>query len=516
VYTKDSSYLLVLGVDRMLFLSLKAQEKSKKWDWRKNCSVFVLCWVILSPWTTLAAQLTLTWNDNANSETGFRVERRTEGSSEYQWIAALDANVTSYIDVSVAGGKSYCYRVQAYSPLGTSDYSNEACAVASTLLLGFESPEIDQAVSGIGTIRGWAFDTIAGGKVQHVELFVDGALVGDIPCCSPRGDVQATFSQFPADNTANSGWGTGINWGELTPGSHIVQIKAQSSSGEILASETRTVKVIRPGTSSFVDVFSLARASTQIDGQDLILQNVSVRDKATQQQNDVTATFRWFTNSQAFGMTQAFTVTNVASSQSVLFARAVSGMQQWWNDSTFGVSSAYAAPKIVTLIESPDNGQAVFGINVLRGWAFDEDPKATVHTIRLTVDDTPVTVIPCCSGRGDVAATFPKNPNAGNSGWGITFNSANLPAGPHAIGVQIESSAGALVSQSRQVTVVKLGGFEFIDLVDFTDATARIEGEDIVVSGVHIRDFVSQQTTTVQLRLRWSVNSQSLGVISIG
>jgi hypothetical protein len=81
--------------------------------------------------------------------------------------------------------------------------------------------------------------------------------------------------------------------------------------------------------------------------------------------------------------------------------------------------------------------------------------------------------------------------------------------------VQIESSAGVLFSTSRQVTVVKLGGFEFIDLVDFTNATVRIEGDYIVVTGVRIRDFSSQQTTTVQLRLRWSINSQSLAVVGI-
>lgn len=499
----------------MPFFLLQGQGRRKTWNWRKHCNVLILCWFILLPCTTRAAQLKLVWDDNADDETGFRLERRTEGSAEYQRIATLDANVTSFIDRDVDGGKSYCYRVQAFNLLGVSDYSNESCAIVSTLLLGFESPAIGQVVSGISTIRGWTFDTVAGKKVQRIELFVDGSMVGEIPCCSPRSDVQAAFSQFPVDNTANSGWGTGVNWGELTPGSHTVQIKVKSASGESLASETRTVKVIRPGTSSFVDVFSLARASTQIDGQDLILQNVAVRDKATQQQSDVTATFRWFTNAQAFGMTQAFTVNNGASSQSSLLARVGSKVRHWWNDSTFGASSAYAASKIIALIESPDNGQGVFGINVFRGWAFDEDSTATIRAMRLTVDDTPVMGIPCCSGRADVAAAFPKEVNAGNSGWGITLNYANLPAGSHAVGVQIESSAGALFSTSRQVTIVKLGGFEFIDLVDFTDATAQIDGDDIVLTGVHIRDFASQQTTTVQLRLRWSVNSQSLGVVAI-
>jgi hypothetical protein len=475
----------------------------------------VLCWFTLLPCTAQAAQLMLKWADNADNETGFRIERRVEGASEYEWIATIDADVTSYVDTTVAGGKSYCYRVQAYNPSGSSDYSNESCVLTSTLLLGFESPASDQVVSGISTVRGWAFDTVDGGKVERVELYIDGIAVGEIPCCSPRSDVQAAFSQFPGDNTANSGWGTGVNWGDLPAGSHTVQIKVKGASGETLASETRTVTVIRPGTSSFVDAFSLAHASTQIEGQDLVLRNVLVRDKETQRQSDVTATFRWFTNTQTFGMTQAFTVNTAAVSQSSLWARVGVRVRRWWDAGTFGVSSAHAASKIVTLIESPDSGQVVFGVGVLRGWAFDQDPDVTIRTIRFTIDDTPVTSIPCCTARADVGANFPQIPNAGKSGWGITLNYANLPAGSHTVGVQVESSSGVFFSTSRQVTVVKLSGFEFIDLVDFTDATVHIEGDDVVVSGARIRDFPSQRVTTVQLRLRWSVNSQSLVVVGI-
>jgi len=516
VYTKGYFYLLALGGRPMQLLSLRTQDRRRLLrGWCQNYSSWVLCWLLLLVGISHASQLTLKWEDNADNETGFRVERRAEGTNEFQWLTALDADANSYVDKAVAGGKSYCYRVQAYNPLGASGYSNESCAKVSTLLLGVENPEVDQVVSGISAIRGWAFDSVGGRKIDRVELFVDGSLVGDVPCCSPRGDVQSIYSQFPADNTTNSGWGTGVNWSDLPPGPHTVQIKIKGVSGETISSETRQVKVIRPGTSAFVDVFSLSRASTQVNGQELILQNVIVRDKATQQQSDVTATFRWLTNAQAFGMTQAFTVSNTAASQSSLLARVGAQMRRWWNESMLSVSSAYAASKIVALIESPDNGQVVFGVNVFRGWAFDEDPNVTIRSIRFTVDDTPVTTIPCCAGRADVAAMFSTIANAGKSGWGITLNYANLPAGSHTVGVQIESSAGVTFSTSRQVNVVKLPGFEFLDLVDFTVATVRIEGDDIVVSGVRIRDAASQRTTTVQLRLRWSFNSQTLGVVAI-
>jgi len=292
-------------------------------------------------------------------------------------------------------------------------------------------------------------------------------------------------------------------------------VKVKGSTGEILESNTRTVTVVKPGSFPFVDVFSLAGASAQIDGQDLLLKRVTIRDKSTQQQATTDFTFRWFTNVQSFGMIQSAEVNSAAFAHSSLFARATSGLRTWWQNPPFGPQPAYAASKIIALIESPDNGQALFGVSVLRGWAFDDDPNVTIRTIRLTVDEVPLTVIPCCYGRADVAAGFSNNPNAGDSGWGMTVNYASLPAGSHTIGVQIESSAGVVFSTSRQITVVKVEGFEYIDLVDFTKATARIEGEDVVIAGVQVRDAASQQTKTVQLRLRWSLNSQSLGIVAV-
>lgn len=501
----------------MLFLSLPRRGGVCRHTWHWRFRILWCCLVTLLPCTALAAQLTLTWDDNASDETGFRVERRLEGASDFFWIAAVETNVVSYLDTNVELGKSYCYRVQAYNPGGVSEYSNEACGTVTTLMSAIESPENGQAVAGIGTIRGWAFDTIAGRKVGKVELFVDGSFIGELPCCSPRGDVQSAFSQFPADNTANSGWGTaGVNWGQLPPGTHSVQVKITGAGGEILNAGIRTVTVVRLGNSPFVDTFSLARASTQIEGPNLILRNVVVRDKATQQQSTVTATFGWFTNAQGLLLTQALaTNTQVASSPTTLLWRAASAVRQWWQERTFGPQSAQAASKIVALLESPESGQPVFGISVMRGWAFDNDPQVSVRTIRLTIDGAPIAVVPCCSGRQDVAATFPNIANALNSGWGITANYANLPAGVHTIGAQIESTAGVVFSTSHQVAVVKVEGFNYIDLVDFVRATARIDGEDIVVSGVRVRDAASQQTKTVQFRLRWSVNSQSLGIVAV-
>ncbi len=72
----------------------------------------------------MGAQLTLTWSDNANNESGYRVERKI-GTGSYSEIVVLPADSTSYTDAGLAGSTTHCYRVRAFNAAGTSGYSNE-------------------------------------------------------------------------------------------------------------------------------------------------------------------------------------------------------------------------------------------------------------------------------------------------------------------------------------------------------------------------------------------------------
>jgi hypothetical protein len=69
----------------------------------------------------------LNWSDNAGDETGFRIERSTDGSS-FSQIATLGANASSYSDTGRAASTLYYYRVRAYNGAGNSGYSNVASA----------------------------------------------------------------------------------------------------------------------------------------------------------------------------------------------------------------------------------------------------------------------------------------------------------------------------------------------------------------------------------------------------
>ena len=69
----------------------------------------------------------LAWVDNSADETGFVIERGTDGVT-FSLLANVPADTTSYVDLAVLGGYTYTYRVAAVNANGTSAYSNTAFA----------------------------------------------------------------------------------------------------------------------------------------------------------------------------------------------------------------------------------------------------------------------------------------------------------------------------------------------------------------------------------------------------
>ncbi len=68
-------------------------------------------------------QVALQWYDNADNETGFRIERRTLNSA-FEEVAALTADTDNYTDNDLLSETTYEYRIKAYNGTGSSYYSN--------------------------------------------------------------------------------------------------------------------------------------------------------------------------------------------------------------------------------------------------------------------------------------------------------------------------------------------------------------------------------------------------------
>ncbi len=84
-------------------------------------------------------QIDLSWNDNSDNESGFKLERSPGGADIWTQIATVEANVTTYADTELTCETTYDYRVRAYNTSGDSDYSN----IATATTLPCPLPEIE-------------------------------------------------------------------------------------------------------------------------------------------------------------------------------------------------------------------------------------------------------------------------------------------------------------------------------------------------------------------------------------
>lgn len=78
-------------------------------------------------------EIALTWSDNSNNETSFRIERKTLGGS-YTEVASAPANSTGATVSGLTAETAYSFRVRARNGNGDSAYSNEAAAATKAVV----------------------------------------------------------------------------------------------------------------------------------------------------------------------------------------------------------------------------------------------------------------------------------------------------------------------------------------------------------------------------------------------
>ena len=361
-----------------------------------------------------------------------------------------------------------------------------------------EAPADGQTVSGIGIVRGWAFAETGGVRIAQVTLRIDDDRSFSMPCCSARDDVRNAYPGYPAENTTDSGYGFTFNYGNLAAGPHKLAVEVRDDNGG-RGQYTHTVDVVKPGGFAYIDRVDLAGASASREGQELRLSGLRARDAASQRVSRVDVRLRWFPNLQGLGIVDASTV-GPASANAARRARATDARG----------SAAAEIPHAA--LESPGNGETGAGIAILRGWAIAPAGRS-IRRVQLLVDGEPRLAIPCCSRRDDVAAAYPGEPNAADSGFGATFNHGNLAPGVHRLTVEIEDSGGARRQFVRGIVTRRPGDFAYLNRLDFGEATARIAGDELVVTGAVAIDQATGQRARGDLRYRWDVAAQAFGLV---
>ncbi|MBN1671540.1 MAG: fibronectin type III domain-containing protein [Kiritimatiellae bacterium] len=82
-----------------------------------------------------ATSIALSWQDNSNNETGFKIDRRKSGTDIWERITDLAAGATTHSDSGLPASTKFYYMVKAYNAAGNSDYSNVADATTEAAVM---------------------------------------------------------------------------------------------------------------------------------------------------------------------------------------------------------------------------------------------------------------------------------------------------------------------------------------------------------------------------------------------
>lgn len=151
--------------------------------------------------------VSLTWRDNATNESGFGVERSSDGGTTFTQVGVAPArtstgNVT-FVDTTPAGSTSYVYRVRAINVTGASGYSNTSAAVTVGALA--PAPTIRSAVAtrqGRNEQVTLSWSNVTG----ETGYTIQWSATSDFATIAGSGSTAADVLTFKTGNLARQTW----------------------------------------------------------------------------------------------------------------------------------------------------------------------------------------------------------------------------------------------------------------------------------------------------------------------
>jgi hypothetical protein len=154
---------------------------------------------------TAEGEISLTWTDAASNETGYAVERSTDGIN-FTTIQSLEAGTAATVDYGLSMNQTYFYRVRGTNSIGVGDYSNVASAstVLPTSAPRAPSGLVARSDNGVEYFRSqmvlrWQ-DRSTNESSFQIERSVDGTTF------VPAGSVAANLTTFVDRNLSSASY----------------------------------------------------------------------------------------------------------------------------------------------------------------------------------------------------------------------------------------------------------------------------------------------------------------------
>lgn len=173
---------------------------------------------------TSTSGIGLSWTDNSNNETGFKLERSTSSGGTYTLIGTNAANAVTFSDSGLAASTAYYYRVRSTNSAGDSANTTVASATTQTPTPSSSTVTLYPVVDNLLMVSTWD-STIANKVYSTSELAVGTNWTTYI---DPFGTFMQTYIRAES----------------------VVQWDVSALAGKTIESATLTVNLHTPGSTS--------------------------------------------------------------------------------------------------------------------------------------------------------------------------------------------------------------------------------------------------------------------------